>query len=46
MAKRALFIGIDSFSVPLVPRLHGCVNDARAVAKFLVERSVPYGRSF
>ncbi len=38
MAKRALCVGIDTYSNPHVPPLHGCVQDARNVAQTLKER--------
>ena len=38
MAKRALCVGIDTYSTPNVPPLHGCVQDARNMARVLTER--------
>lgn len=38
MAKRALCVGIDTYSTPNVPPLHGCVQDARNMASVLTER--------
>lgn len=38
MVKRALCVGIDTYSTPNVPPLHGCVQDARSVAQLLRER--------
>ena len=38
MAKRALCVGIDIYSTPNVPPLHGCVQDAKSVAQMLVDR--------
>jgi len=38
MAKRAVCIGIEQFQGSAIPRLHGCVHDARSVAKLLGDR--------
>jgi hypothetical protein len=38
MAKRAICVGIDTYSTPNVPPLHGCVQDAQNMARLLAER--------
>ncbi len=38
MAKRALCVGIDRFQGTGIPKLQGCVHDARSVARLLTDR--------